>query len=94
MKSYLIPLLGLFFGFLNGKISVYFLAKYIKSTNKKFFTVFGVLLFHKLVFLIVSVWLIRYEKVIIILLYCLVLISVQKIVIFNFFRYYGIKRNT
>lgn len=94
MKSYLIPLLGLFFGFLNGKISVHFLARYIKSTNKKFFTVFGLLLFYKFVFLVVSVWLIRYEKVIIILLYCLVLIFVQTIVIFNFFRNYGIKRDT
>lgn len=94
VNEYIILLLGFLGGFANGQISTYFLAKYIKSTNKKFFMVFGLLLFYKLIFLLVSVWLIRYEKVIIILLYCFFLISVQTIIVFNFFRHYGIKRDT
>lgn len=94
MIEYLIPFFGLLFGFINGKISTYFLSKYIKATNKKFFTAFGLTLLYKLIFLILSVWLIRAEKVIIILLYCFFLISFQIVVVFKFFRYYGIKRDS
>ncbi len=94
MKVAFFSLLGVFFGVFNGVISVRFIKKNIKASNKRFYTVFASLLIYKFLFLIVSVLLMRHQKVIIILLYCLMLVLAQTGTILFSLRHYGIKRNT
>lgn len=85
---------GFFFGVFNGLLSNYFIKKNIKASNKKFYTVYLILFLYKFLFILVSVWLMREQKVIIILLYCTMVVLTQMAVIFICFKNYGIKRDS
>jgi hypothetical protein len=85
---------GLILGSVNGVITGYFLKKYIKSDNRKFFLAFFITFIYRLLFLVFSVWNLRDKKVIIILLYSFFLILFQILVEIIFLKSYGAKRNT
>lgn len=82
---------GVFLGSVNGSIIKYFLRKYFNNT-KKFLLVFAISFLYKLVFLIVSIFILRNKKVIIVLLYCFFLILMQ--IFFEILAVYGAKRDT
>ncbi|MGC8866614.1 MAG: hypothetical protein ACP5PA_00175 [Elusimicrobiales bacterium] len=95
MKDVVIfSLLGIFFGAINGVISVSLIKKNINASNKRFYTVYIALFFYKLIFLAVSIWLMRAQKVIIILLYCILVVVFQTSGVLLFLRRYGVKRDT
>lgn len=68
---------GVLLGLFNGFICYVFLKRYINDNSKKFFIAYVITFFYKLLFLAVSVLLLRHKKVIIILGYCFFLIFVQ-----------------
>lgn len=68
---------GSLFGIINGYITYYFLKKYINENSKKFFKVYVLTFIYKLLFLIISIWMLKYKKVIIIIIYAFFLIFFQ-----------------
>lgn len=89
MRLLVFSFLGCVFGMLNGFISVYFLKKNLRASDKSFFRIFVILILYKLVFILLSVWFMRYEKVIIILLYCFFLVFFQ--IFFVLYNFYGFR---
>ncbi len=70
-------LLGSALGSINGFICRILLKKNLDKSDKKFFSLFFMCLFYKLLFLVLSVLILRYEKSIILIIYCLSLIVSQ-----------------
>jgi len=85
---------GIFLGLFNGFICYIFLKRYIDRVDKKFFTAYFITIFYKLIFLVISVLLLRHKKVIIILGYCFFLALTQVVFEIISVKSYGNKRDT
>jgi len=85
---------GVALGVSNGFISGFFIVKNINLENKNFLKAFVFSFIYKLVFLVISVWLLKEKKVIIILLYSFFLVFFQIFSELFYIKKYGTKRNT
>jgi len=93
-SSWTAALAGIAAGALNGALSRWALAKTLHSSDAIFYSVFAGGVLYRLVFLAVSVWLLRGEKYIIIIPFVASLLAVQLVFEAVPLRHNGLKRNS